>query len=206
MSLPQGFVYLRDVAPAIVEDVVYFGPHNFLGRPVAGYHAPVCILTEQAAHAAARVQRALEARGLGLKVFDAYRPQQAVDDFIVWSTDPNVDETGTKSAFYPHVNRADLFAEGYLAAKSSHSRGSTMDLTLIDQDTGQSLDFGTPFDFFDPLTHTDHLDIGGQARDNRTMLMEVMGTAGFVNYPTEWWHFTLDGEPFPGTYFDFPVG
>ncbi|MFN3233457.1 MAG: M15 family metallopeptidase [Alphaproteobacteria bacterium] len=200
---PHKIVRLADAAPGIVQQVSYFGRDNFMGRPAAGYEAGHCWMTVEAAEALERVDRALRQNGRALKVFDAYRPMRAVADFLTWSREP--DDPVSKATYYPHLEKADLFALGYLAERSSHCRGSTADLTVIDLASGTELNFGTRFDFFDPRSHTASSDIGPLAQENRAMLVDLMSAHGFENYPMEWWHFTLRGEPYPDTYFDFPV-
>lgn len=226
-ALPPGFVYAEDEVPGLVLEMRYAGEHNFLGRPVAGYLVPRCILTKQAARALARVQAELKPMGLGLKVYDCYRPQRAVDDFVAWAKDLN--DRATMAEFYPTVPKAELFKRGYVAEKSSHSRGSTADLTIIPlPPPGQeayrpgqklvacyepaarrfkdnSLDMGTGFDCFHALSHTANPAMGGQQRANRLLLKSLMEKHGFEHYPLEWWHFTLANEPHPDTYFDFVV-
>ena len=224
---PAGFVWLKDVDPTIEQEIRYYGAHNFLGRPVAGYEAPECILTREAAEALAAVQRELAESRLSLKVYDCYRPQRAVDDFVAWSKD--VADQATKAEFYPRVDKARAFELGYIAAKSGHTRGSTMDLTIVPQahaiqrpylpgealvdcalPAGQrfadtSLDFGTGFDCMDEKSHHGRTDIPPLAKANRAMFKDIMERHGFAAYSEEWWHYTLKGEPFPNTYFDFPV-
>lgn len=225
-ALPPGFVYLSDVAPSIVQDIRYAGYHNFLGRPVRGYDAPQCVLTKQAARALAGVQGELEQKGLTLRVYDCYRPQRAVDDFIGWSK--SVADQRMKAEFYPRVDKALFLAQGYVAAKSGHSRGSTVDLTIerlpvrppqpyrsgnplrsciapfVGRCHDGSLDMGTGFDCMDRLSHTD-ADAGAVAESHRALLRGLMEKYGFKPYTQEWWHYTLRWEPFPKTYFDFPI-
>jgi len=202
-GLPEGFRHLEDVVPGVVLDVRYFTSHNFLGVPVDGYEAPRVILTEQAARALVGVQATLGRFGLGLKVFDGYRPQRAVDHFVRWAED--LDDTRMKAEFYPDVDKANLFRDGYIAARSGHSRGSTVDLTIIDLATGQELDMGTPFDFFGPPSWPESQAMPARVRANRALLQGVMVSHGFRPLTEEWWHFNLENEPFPDTYFDFPV-
>ena len=226
--LPQGFVYLRQVDPSIVQELRYAGYHNFIGRPVKGYEAATgCILTREAAQALQQVQTELRKSAMSLKVYDCYRPQRAVNDFIAWSQDPS--DQKMKAEFYPRVNKADVFKLGYVAAKSGHSRGSTMDLTIVPypvppQETyhpGQklvacylpyylrfhdnSLNFGSGYDCLDEVAHVDYQDLRYVEHYNRQLLNRVMVKYGFKPYPEEWWHFTLANEPYPQTYFDFPV-
>jgi zinc D-Ala-D-Ala dipeptidase len=205
-ALPAGFVYLEKAIPDLVVDLRYFGSDNFLGRPVAGYGRPHPVLSVEAAKALAGVQEALRPFGLGLKIFDSYRPQRAVDDFVRWAGD--LDDRKAKAKYYPDVAKKDLFKEGYIAAKSSHSRGSTVDLTIVYKDAGgktHDLDMGSPFDFFSPVSWPTSRAVTAQQRANRALLHSVMTAHGFAPYAQEWWHFTLKNEPFPDTYFDFPL-
>ena len=190
------------VVPGLVADIRYAGSHNFVGRPVNGYRAPRCLLTEQAANALAEVARDLATRGLVVKVFDCYRPTRAVADFVHWARDPR-DQTA-KAEFYPDVDKRTLFRDGYIASRSGHSRGSTIDLTLARAD-GTELDMGTPFDFFSPKSWTAASSVTAEQHANRMRLAAAMQRRGFRGYSKEWWHFTLRNEPFPGTYFDVPV-
>ena len=202
-SPPAGFVRLGEAVPGVVLDVRYHGADNFVGAPVDGYEAPAAILSEPAADALRRVQAALRARGFGLKVFDAYRPQSAVDHFVRWAADPA--DRRTKAEYYPDVPKSELFARGYIAEASGHSRGSTVDLTVVRRSDGVELDMGTPFDFFGPESGADHPGLTDAQRANRRLLADAMQAHGFKPYPAEWWHFTLADEPYPETYFDFPV-
>lgn len=202
-TLPLTFIHLQEVDPSIAQDIRYFTSNNFIGKPVAGYQAATCILTKPAAQALALVQKFLKTKGLGLKVFDCYRPQVAVHEFMVWSEDIN--DQKTKSEYYPRVNKADFFKLGYVAEKSGHTRGSTLDLTLINLANGQELDMGTHFDFMDESSHALSHSISEQQLKNRMILRQAMQQFGFNPYPEEWWHFTLKNEPYPNTYFNFPV-
>jgi len=204
--LPNGFVYLND--PRIILSMNYVTANNFMGRQVAGYHAPVCILTTTTAKALLTLQDVLDQkyRGLCLKIFDAYRPMQAVLDFKQWSLDPH-DQT-MKTAYYPTLLKPDLFKQGYISEKSDHSRGSTVDLTLAERKSDQQhqeLDMGTIFDYFHEHSHTDNPSISESAKANRALLKNLMHDQGFNNYAFEWWHFTLRNEIFADSYFDFPV-
>lgn len=202
-SLPDHFVALAEIAPGIQQEVRYFSANNFVGEPIDGYLAANIFLTRSAAEALRRVQAELVPFGLGLKVFDAYRPQRAVDHFVRWAQD--LDDQRMKGRYYPQVDKSDLFSDGYIAARSGHSRGSTVDLTLVDLATGAELDMGTPWDYFDLASWPDSDQVSIQQRANRLLLRRVMVAAGFHPLRTEWWHFTLVDEPFPDTYFDFPV-
>ena len=200
---PSAFVDAAAVVPGLVVEMRYAGAHNFVGRPVDGYVRPVCLTTRAAAAALAQVQRDLETRGLGLKVFDCYRPVRAVQHFVRWARD--VRDVATRPEFYPTIDKRDLFRLGYIAAQSGHSRGSTIDLSLVTRADGRELDMGTPFDTFSPHSWPSDTSVSAQARANRAMLAAAMRRHGFRPYAREWWHFTLNGEPFRTTYFDFPV-
>ncbi|MEU9378958.1 M15 family metallopeptidase [Streptomyces sp. NPDC048255] len=204
-AAPPGFAALHEVDPSIRQDMRYAGARNFTGGVVDGYEEPVCLLGRSAAEALRRAQRGLLRRGYTLRVYDCYRPQRAVDHFVRWARKPDgPGDARTKAEFYPNVERGRLIAEGYIAEKSGHSRGSTVDVTLVEL-SGREVDMGTPFDYFDPLSHTDDPRIGAAARANRQLLKRALGEQGFVNLPEEWWHFTLRPEAFPDTHFDFPV-
>lgn len=199
---PATFVDASTVVPGLVADIRYAGPHNFVGRPIDGYQAPRCLLTKAAANALADVARDLAARGLVMKVFDCYRPVRAVMNFVRWARDLN--DTVAKAEFYPNVDKRTLFRDGYIASHSGHSRGSTADLTLAMSD-GRELDMGTPFDFFSPRSWTADASVTAEQHANRMTLAAAMRRRGFRGYDKEWWHFTLRNEPFPNSYFDFPV-
>lgn len=202
-SLPDGFVYLTDIAPEIVLEMRYYSAFNFVGERIDGYHLPVCIMTEEAAFALKAANDELMAQGYVIKIFDAYRPQDAVDHFIRWAGD--LTDIKMKEFFYPAENKANLFSSGYIARKSGHSRGSTVDLTIINMKTGAELDMGAPFDFFGAVSsHGTNLITLGQTA-NRLILKNAMENAGFAAYSKEWWHYMLNGEPFPDTYFNFGV-
>lgn len=199
-SAPVALVDAAEAAPGLRTHLRYAGSENFLGRPVTGYEAPRCLLTAQAAEALAKAQALAEGEGLGLLMYDCYRPQRAVDDFVAWvgSNEPEP----TKAAYYPEVERRTLIEQGYIADRSGHSRASTVDLTLVDGATGEPLDMGTPWDFFDERSHTDNPSVSPVAKANRQLLKGFMEAAGFRPYYAEWWHFTLDDEPLPQTYLD----
>jgi D-alanyl-D-alanine dipeptidase len=200
---PEGFVTLNEFLPGAAYDVKYFTGDNFVGARVDGYRAPKVLLTVEAATALKAVQADLKPFGLSLKFFDGYRPQRAVDHFVRWAED--LKDTRTKAAHYPAVDKRNLFRDGYIAARSSHSRGSTVDLTLVDAATGRELDMGTPFDFFGLESWPDAPGFPATVRAHRALLCAVMLNRGFKPYEAEWWHFTLREEPYPETYFDFPV-
>jgi len=199
----SGFVDAASVAPGLVVDMRYYGSDNFIGRRIAGYEAPVCLLTREAAAALGRVQTKLAAFGLGLKMFDCYRPQRAVADFVEWAKD--LDDQKRKAAQYPNVDKSRLFELGYIAEKSGHSRGSTVDLTLVDLATRVEIDMGSGYDLFDTKSWPSDQTVGGQARANRLALQAAMTVEGFRPLKEEWWHFTLNNEPYPETYFNFVV-
>lgn len=200
---PDDFVYLLDLEPSIKIELRYFSNNNFIGQPIDGYHRSTIIVSKPTAIALQKVQNDLEKKGLGLKIFDAYRPQQAVNHFVRWAKVLN--DTLMKQSYYPDVPKSELFKRGYIASKSGHSRGSTVDLTLIDLDTGNELDMGSPYDFFGVQSHPFYKKITDKQRKNRMLLRRVMLKNGFKPYENEWWHFTLRDEPFPNQYFDFPV-
>jgi D-alanyl-D-alanine dipeptidase len=202
-DLPRGFAYLQDKVPDIQLELRYLGTENFMGRPVDGYHEPVAITTKRTVRALKRIQRKLKKQGLGLKIYDAYRPQTGVNHFIRWAK--KHDDTIKKKEYYPDVPKSELFVQGYIAERSGHSRGSTVDLTLVRLDDGSELDMGSPWDFFGERSWVDHQDLTQKQKANRQLLQKVMIENGFRNYAKEWWHFTLDKEPFPDEYFDFPV-
>ncbi len=201
--LPEGFVYLKEVVPSIINEPRYYSDHNFMGRPVEGYEAPKIIITRAAAVALKKVQEDLSKAGLGLKVYDGYRPQRAVDDFVAWAKD--LDDTLRKAEYYPNIPKRLLFDKGYIAVRSGHSRGSTVDVTLTDLSSGKELTMGTPYDFFSPRSWPTNKGVSVLAQENRRLLQKVLTRHGFEPLSTEWWHFTLRDEPFPKTYFDFVV-
>lgn len=226
-DMPEDFVYLRDVDPTILQDMRYAGSGNFTGAKVPGYEAPECVLVRQAAEALKDVQTGLRGNGLTLKVYDCYRPARAVAAFVDWAKEP--DDHDAKVTYYPNLPKAELFPD-YIATRSGHSRGAAMDLTLVPIDgdakaspaaedakprpctvpqKGQaedgSLAMGTSFDCFDVKANTAALGLSKEERENRDVLVEAMRAHGFKNYPKEWWHFTLSPEPYPDTFFDFPI-
>lgn len=201
--MPSDFVYVKDIIPTISLEMRYFGSHNFTGRPIKGYEKPVAILTKRAALALQQVENHLNKKGLGLKIFDAYRPQRAVDNFKAWSL--NTNDTIAKKEFYPLINKKNLFNLGFIASKSGHSRGSTVDLTLISLKDQKEIDMGGPFDFFGAVSHHQYANLTAQQKENRKILKEAMAKFGFKAYDKEWWHYTLQDEPYRKTYFDFIV-
>jgi zinc D-Ala-D-Ala dipeptidase len=201
---PSGFLDVATTVPGLVADIRYFGTNNFVGEKIDGYEQPRCLLSTPAATALATVQRDLAPRALGLKVFDCYRPQRAVAHFVRWAQD--IGDIRRKAEFYPQVDKRDLFKDGYIAERSGHSRGSTLDLTLVRlADGGREVDMGSPFDFFSPRSWPSDKSVSSEAQANRALLAAAMARGGFKPYDKEWWHFTLMNEPFPDTYFDFPV-
>jgi len=203
-SLPDGFVYLDDVISGIRLDLRYCTTDNFVGAQIDGYLQPRGILTVAAAEALAQVQAVLKPAGLELNIFDAYRPQQAVSHFLRWIEDPA--DCRTKADYYPQTSKPDLLRLGYIARRSSHTRGSTVDLSIVPAERGAAaLDMGSHFDYFGPESWADYSGITAQQQANRLLLRRLMMQAGFVPFPMEWWHFTLEDEPFPDEWFDFPV-
>jgi D-alanyl-D-alanine dipeptidase len=211
-TVPEGqqtLVSLTDLDPSIWIDMRYAGSNNFVGTPIDGYAAPVCLLTRPAALRLIRVNRALRTRGLALIVYDCYRPQRAVAHFVRWAADRS--DRKTKWDYYPYVPKSELVKRGYIADKSSHSRGSTVAVGLLrlygtrQHSAWEPADMGTPFDYFDERSRTDSPFITSVQRLNRMRLREVMEESGFRNRPDEWWHFTLKDEPYPDTYFNFMV-
>lgn len=200
---PSGFKVLQEEIPTLKIDARYFSANNFIGKKVDGYQGEKLVLTSEAAQALKKVQAHLASKNIGLKVFDTYRPQRAVDHFVRWCADEN--DTITKAKYYPNLQKNQLIPGNYIAEKSGHSRGSTVDLTLVNLTTGKELDMGTPWDYFGPESHGDFDGISAQQKANRKLLADVMSKHGFVPLPEEWWHFTLKNEPFPDTYFNFVV-
>jgi zinc D-Ala-D-Ala dipeptidase len=222
---PSEFVALDQVDPTILQDMRYATTYNFVGRRITGYREPVCILTRHAARALHRAQRKLAPKGYGLKVYDCYRPTRAVDRFARWA-EPPADQK-MKREFYPRVDKSRAFELGYIAHRSGHSRGSTVDLTLVRlppkaqpawdgklrscfaryrrRFADNGVNVGTGYDCIDPRAHTLDPRINGRPHRNRLRLKHTLEDAGFAPYANEWWHFTLRGEPYPETYFNFPV-
>ena len=199
----HGFVRIGEAVPDVLQDIRYYSSFNFIGERIDGYEEPVALLTREAAEALKAAGD--EAAGLGyrLKVFDAYRPQMAVDHFVRWARDP--DDIRMKKYFYPDLEKKDVIPSGYIAEHSGHTRGSTVDLTLFDMAVQQDLDMGGTFDFFGELSHPDYPGVSEVQHANRMLLQRLMVKHGFRALETEWWHFTLENEPWPDTYFTFPV-
>jgi D-alanyl-D-alanine dipeptidase len=224
---PAGFVSLKAEVPSIKVEMRYLTYHNFIGRPIRGYRDPLCIVTRETAEALFEAQTRVRRQGYTLKVYDCYRPQRSVDAFVKWGKD--LSDQRMKAEFYPRVRKSRVFKEGYIATQSGHSRGSTMDLTLVKRPAGKqeryhrgdrlrdcggprrkrfrdnTIDMGTGYDCFDPLAHPYNARIKGKQRANRLKLRRAMLAEGFKGLDTEWWHFTLKAEPYPDTFFDFPV-
>ncbi|MDY0162469.1 M15 family metallopeptidase [Desulfobotulus sp.] len=227
-DIPESFVEIREVIPDVLMDIRYVTEHNFVGAKVEGYEAAKCYLTRKAAEALSGVEADLRPFGFGLKIYDCYRPQRAVNHFVRWAEDLN--DTKTRTEFYPTVDKRHLFRDGYIASRSGHSRGSTVDLTLValppkpqpsfilgkteqkacflpieERFRDNGLDMGTGFDCFHELSHPENPALSEQQRAYRLLLKTLMEKHGFRYYDKEWWHFTLKNEPFPDTYFDFVV-
>lgn len=201
---PAGFVILSDVAPKIIQEIRYYSTYNFIGDRIDGYYEPCALMTIEAAEALKKVSDDVEKLGYRLKIFDAYRPQMAVDHFMRWAKD--ADDTRMKKYFYPEIDKSRLIPEDYVAEKSGHSRGSTVDLTLFDMNTGKELDMGGTFDYFGELSHPDYRgNLTEQQIKNRQILRDAMIKNGFNPLYSEWWHFTLKDEPYPNTYFTFTI-
>ena len=197
------FVLVSDYVPAVIQEIRYHSTYNFVGDRVDGYEQPCAILTKEAARALKEISNKLNVMGYRIKVFDAYRPATAVRHFTLWGVDDL--DLRMKPFFYPDLEKQELFRKGYIASKSSHSRGSTIDLTLLDMKTGKEVDMRSPFDYFSEVSHPDYKGVAKEQYENRMFLQDMMVREGFEPYDCEWWHFTLRDEPFPDTYFDFPV-
>lgn len=202
-NLPNGFVYLTNVDATIKSELRYITNNNFIGKPIDGYINNTIIVSSPAAASLKKVQQKLLKFGLSLKIFDAYRPQQSVDHFVRWAKVLN--DTLMKRQYYPKVPKSELFKLGYIASKSGHTRGSTVDLTIIDIKSGKELDMGSPYDFFGTQSHPKYSKITKKQRANRLLLRNLMLTNNFKPYENEWWHFTLKNEPFPKKYFNFSI-
>ena len=203
--LPDVFIDIKDIIPNIELEMRYYSDNNFVGQRIDGYQSPKCLLTKEAATALKKVQEELQSFGLGLKIYDGYRPQQAVDHFVRWAK--NLNDTKMKAKYYPNVDKKNLFTEGYIAEKSGHSRGSTVDLTIVSFNSNkpQELDMGTRWDFFGSQSWPSNTSISQTQRAHRMLLQILMKKHGFKPLKEEWWHFTLKDEPFPNKYFNFPI-
>ena len=199
----SGFVVLGDFVPGIIQEIRYHSTYNFIGDRVDGYEEPVALLTIEAARALKEAAAEFNVMGYRIKVFDAYRPANAVKHFVLWGIEDQ--DLRMKPYFYPNVEKQELFVRGYIAKESSHSRGSAVDITLVDMMTGQELDMGSSFDFFGEESHPDYRGITEDQYNNRMILRDVMLKNGFLPIDCEWWHFVLKDEPYPETYFTFPV-
>ena len=199
----SGFVVLSEYVPSIVQEIRYYSTYNFIGDRIDGYEEPCALMTKEGARALKAVSNELNVRGYRLKVFDAYRPVTAVKHFVLWGIEDT--DVRMKPYFYPSLEKQELFEKGYIASRSSHGRGSTVDLTLLDMQTGKELDMGSPFDLFSEVSHPDCRSVTEEQYANRMLLQGAMVRNGFAPLDCEWWHFTLQDEPFPDTYFEFPV-
>ena len=200
---PSGFVLLTDLVPSVIQEIRYYSTYNFIGDRIDGYEEPCAIITKEAARALEEVSAELYVKGYRLKIFDAYRPASAVRRFVLWGIEDT--DIRMKPYFYPALEKQELFKKGYISGRSSHSRGSAVDLTLLDMTTGRELDMGSPFDLFSEISHPDCRSISEEQFFNRMLLREAMLRNGFEPIDCEWWHFSLKNEPYPNTYFEFPV-
>ena len=200
---PAGFCLVSDFVPSAIQESRYFSTYNFGGERIDGYEEPCALMTHEAARALKSAANEFPVMGYRIKVFDAYRPTLAVKHFLFWALEDT--DIRMKPYFYPDIDKEDTLRLGYIAKRSSHSRGSTVDLTLLDMATGREVDMGTPFDYFGVESHPDYRGVTDEQYGMRMLLQQVMMRAGFVPYECEWWHFTLANEPFPNTYFSFPV-
>jgi len=202
-GVPEPFIYVDEIIEDCIIDAKYWGTDNFIGRRINGYDSPLVVMSKDAADACAKAADILRKRGYFMKIFDAYRPQKAVDDFINWAKD--VKDIRRKPIHYPEVDKKDFFKLGYVSEKSGHTRGSAVDLTIVDMKTHQELDMGSIFDFMGPRSHLDADGLTELQKSNRAILISAMTECGFETYACEWWHFRLKTEPYPDTYFDFPI-
>ena len=200
---PSGFVVLADYVPGIIQEIRYYSTYNFIGDRIDGYEEPCALSTIEMARALKSAANELNVKGYRMKIFDTYRPARAVKHFVLWGIEDQ--DIRMKPYFYPDLQKQELFAKGYIASRSSHSRGSTVDLTLLNMDTGKEVDMGGPFDLFSEVSHPDYKGITNEQFRNRMLLQSAMVRNGFKPIDCEWWHFTLEDEPFPDTYFEFPV-
>ena len=200
---PSGFTLVSENVPAVIQEIRYHSTYNFIGDQIDGYEEPVAILTREAARALREASNELSVQGYRIKIFDAYRPVRAVRHFILWGIEDT--DIRMKPSFYPDLEKQEIFAQGYIAKQSSHSRGSALDVTLLDMKTGKEVDMGGPFDLFSEISHPDYRGITDEQYVNRMFLRDAMLRNGFEPIFCEWWHFTLANEPYPDTYFEFPV-
>ncbi|RPJ66829.1 peptidase M15 [Alteromonas sediminis] len=203
--MPNDFIIVNDLVKEAHFDIKYYGKDNFVGTPVDGYDAPLCVLQKRAAEGLVKASNAALKEGYRLKILDCYRPQRAVSHFVRWAS--NLADTVTKTHYYPNIPKSTLLGP-YIAEKSGHSRGATLDVTLEKrsaENTWEPVDMGTPFDFFDPLSHTVNSEVGESVLQNRQRLIRYMQAGNFVNYELEWWHFSQQEQVYPNTYFDFPL-
>jgi len=200
---PSGFVAIGEFVPSVVQEIRYYSTYNFIGDRINGYEEPCALITKEAARALKEVSGEMNVKGYRLKIFDAYRPACAVRHFVLWGIEDL--DLRMKPFFYPDLEKQTLFRDGYIASRSSHSRGSAVDLTLLDMTTGKEVDMGSPFDLFSEKSHPDYTGITDEQYQNRVLLRESMLRNGFAPIDCEWWHFSLADEPYPDTYFEFPV-
>jgi len=203
-QVPRDFEYIVNEIPNIALEIRYASKENFIGRVVNGYKSPKVVLTKKALSALKKAQTEFIQLGYGIKVFDAYRPQHAVDDFMQWIKAEK--DTVMKHKYYPKLAKKNLVPQGYIAEKSGHSRGSTLDLSLVYLDgekKGQEIDMGSEWDYFGKRSNYDYPEISSKQKENRALLQKIMIKHGFLPYAEEWWHFTLADEPYPDQYFDF---
>jgi len=201
--LKKGFSYLSEVDESIQQELRYFSSNNFIGKKIDGYNKNTIIISNAAANALKKVQAELKQMGLSLKVYDAYRPQQSVDHFVRWAKKLN--DTLMKQSYYPTIRKSDLFKLGFIASKSGHTRGSSVDLSIVEIKTNKEIDMGSSYDFFGATSHSFHKKLSSRQEKNRMLLRNIMIKNGFKPYDKEWWHFTLVDEPFPNTYFNFDI-
>ena len=201
--LKKGFSYLSEVDGSIQQELRYFSSNNFIGKKIDGYKKNNVIISNAAANALKKVQAELKQMGLSLKVYDAYRPQQSVDHFVRWAKKLN--DTLMKQSYYPTIRKSDLFKLGFIASKSGHTRGSSVDLSIVEIKTNKEIDMGSSYDFFGATSHSFHKKLSSRQEKNRMLLRNIMIKNGFKPYDKEWWHYTLVDEPFPDTYFNFDI-
>ena len=199
----SGFALLTDVVPSAILEMRYYSTYNFIGDRIDGYEEPIALLTKEAARALKSASNELNVQGYRLKIFDAYRPATAVKHFMFWGIEEQ--DLRMKEFFYPNIDKEEVFERGYVAKQSSHSRGSAVDLTLLDMKIGMEVDMGGPFDLFDERSHPGYPGLTPEQEEKRALLSQAMFRNGFVGLDNEWWHFMLAEEPYPDTYFTFPV-